>query len=90
MSDKNKKYVETSDFSSAGFILFCDIDRMLEEIHIEIIREALKATHGNISFAARLLNLDRTTLWTRIRRFKIDVSEYFQTKPDIREAAKDE
>jgi len=90
MAKTDKKYIESDDFSSAGFILFCDIDRMLKEIHIEIIREALKRTCGNISFAARLLSLDRTTLWTRMRRFKIDASEYFQDKSDIIGDTKDE
>lgn len=39
---------------------------------IETIREALERSGGNLSKAARALQVHRTTLWRKIKRFGID------------------
>jgi transcriptional regulator with PAS, ATPase and Fis domain len=44
------------------------------------IRLALKESHGRLSQAAEKLNIHRTTLWRRLRRYKIDPQEYKANK----------
>jgi PAS domain S-box-containing protein len=40
------------------------------------IRSALSRHRGNLSKAARELKIHRTTLWRKLRRFKIDLTEF--------------
>ncbi len=56
-TDKNLKDVSIDNFSS----------------EIERIKEVLKKTHGNKSLAAKLLGMHRTTLWRKIREYKLEV-----------------
>lgn len=45
----------------------------LDDTESMAIREALKSTNGNIQKTARMLNINRTTLYNKIRKYKIDV-----------------
>jgi len=42
------------------------------------IRQALKQSGGNISKAAKVLGVHRTTIWRRLHRFNIDTRQYHQ------------
>jgi two-component system nitrogen regulation response regulator GlnG len=46
-----------------------DLDRMLNETERTFIDAALKLAHGNVSQAARLLGINRTTLYNRMESF---------------------
>lgn len=46
-----------------------DLDRMLRETERAYIDAALKLAHGNVSQAARLLGINRTTLYNRMESF---------------------
>ncbi|MGH8514057.1 MAG: helix-turn-helix domain-containing protein, partial [Gammaproteobacteria bacterium] len=47
---------------------FC-LDEIMEGWERRYIDAALKLSHGNLSHAARLLGINRTTLYSRIERF---------------------
>ena len=53
---------------------FC-LDDTLEEWESRYIRTALRLSGNNLSKAARLLGVNRTTLYSRIQRLSIDVPE---------------
>ena len=40
---------------------------------IEIIRDVLRKTNGNKSLAAKILGIHRTTLWRKIKEYKLEV-----------------
>ncbi len=43
----------------------------LREMEEKLIRESLKATRGNVSFAARILGVDRKTIYRKMKRFSM-------------------
>ena len=47
-----------------------DFERYVNNIERELIRQSLEKTHGNKGQAARLLNLKRTTLIEKLKRFE--------------------
>jgi len=47
----------------------------LDEVKKQRLLQALKKTGGNQSEAARLLNISRTSIWSQIKRFQIDVKD---------------
>lgn len=52
------------------------IDNYLQRIETYLIREAIARHEGIIAHAAISLGLRPTTLWWRLRKMGIDVSEY--------------
>lgn len=72
-------------FCPTGIVRSSDISAVLENWHqsahklsiheddIKEITEKLKQTKGNQTEAARLLGIDRTTLWRKMKRFKISL-----------------
>jgi two-component system response regulator HydG len=48
----------------------------LDEFKKERLIQALKASDGNQSEAARLLGLSRTSIWNQIKKFKIERQDY--------------
>ena len=46
-----------------------NLDRLLAETEHSYIEAALRLTHGNVSQAARLLGINRTTLYNRMESF---------------------
>lgn len=52
------------------------LKELVEELEERCIREALKRNRGNISKAARELDLNRPTFYELMRRFKINRKEY--------------
>lgn len=60
--------VSTPSLSVSEF----DLDSHLAQIEARCIQQALHQTKGNVSQAARLLNLKRTTLIERLKRLRID------------------
>ncbi len=46
-----------------------NLDRLLAETEHSYIEAALRMTHGNVSQAARLLGINRTTLYNRMESF---------------------
>ncbi len=46
------------------------LDRLLAETERSYIESALRLTHGNVSQAARLLGINRTTLYNRMESFR--------------------
>jgi two-component system nitrogen regulation response regulator GlnG len=55
------------ELGSAGF----DLDRRLREIERAYLDAALRLARGNLSRAARLLGLHRTTLYSRLERYGV-------------------
>jgi two-component system nitrogen regulation response regulator GlnG len=55
----------------AGFSL----ERRLEELERGYIQAALETAGGNLSKAARILDINRTTLYSRLQRLGIPWSE---------------
>lgn len=51
-----------------------DLKQMLADIESSWIREAMKVTEGNITHAAELLGLARTTLIERLRKYDLSAS----------------
>jgi sigma-54 specific flagellar transcriptional regulator A len=51
-----------------------DLKQMLADFESAWIREAMKVTEGNITHAAELLGLARTTLIERLRKYDLSVS----------------
>ena len=49
--------------------------RAAAEAERQAIRLALRATHGNIIEAARLLRVDDKTLYIKMKRYGIDAAE---------------
>lgn len=47
--------------------------RTLAEIEKEYIKAVLKENKGNKSVAAKILGIDRKTLWAKIKKYKIDL-----------------
>jgi len=45
------------------------LDRLLAETERSYVESALRLTHGNVSQAARLLGINRTTLYNRMESF---------------------
>ena len=45
------------------------LDRLLAETERNYIESALRLAHGNVSQAARLLGINRTTLYNRMESF---------------------
>ena len=54
--------------SSLQAVIF-DVDGTLAETERDYIEAALRLTHGNVSQAARLLGINRTTLYNRMESF---------------------
>ena len=48
-----------------------DLNKILRNMEVSLIKLALKATNRNRTHSARLLNIKRTTLVEKIRRFGI-------------------
>ena len=48
------------------------LDETLRKFECDTIREALRDANGNVSEAARLLQIDRQKLQYRINRYKLD------------------
>ncbi|MFW6140292.1 MAG: sigma-54-dependent transcriptional regulator [Acidobacteriota bacterium] len=46
-------------------------DKTLQEVEKEYIRSVLKSQHGNKSRTARILGIDRKTLYSKIKKYKI-------------------
>lgn len=44
----------------------------LNEIETQVIKEALRYTKNNITMAAKLLGVDRTTIWRRLKKNEIN------------------
>ncbi len=51
-------------------------DRATAEAERQAIREALQATRGNKSQAARLLRVDYKTLYLKMKRYSIESEEF--------------
>jgi DNA-binding NtrC family response regulator len=47
------------------------VNKVAAEIEIEVIRKALQKTGGNKSKAAKLLKIERVTLYAKIKEFQI-------------------
>jgi len=47
-------------------------ERVVASVEREMIERALRVTDGSLSKAAKLLNVSRTTLWNRVRRYGLD------------------
>jgi DNA-binding NtrC family response regulator len=47
----------------------------LEEMERRHISEVLRRTEGNVSEAARILNVDRTTLYSKFRKYQLNRDE---------------
>ena len=43
----------------------------LKDVHLTIITDALKQTDGNKAAAARLLGIDASTLWRKIKAYRL-------------------
>lgn len=59
--------------SSNGFTL-PELGIQLEEVEIDLIRQALNRTNGNRSQSARLLGISRDTLLYRMQKYQIDAA----------------
>lgn len=53
-----------------------ELKKIVAEAEINAIKEALKHTGGNRTEAARLLGIHRTSLYQKIDRYKIDMSNF--------------
>jgi DNA-binding NtrC family response regulator len=53
-----------------------DLKQMLADFESAWIREAMKVTEGNITHAAELLGLARTTLIERLRKYDLSASRH--------------
>ena len=53
-----------------------DIDQRLQKLEKELIVEALKKAGGVQVNAAKILGIKERSLWHRIKKYKIDISEY--------------
>jgi DNA-binding NtrC family response regulator len=54
-----------------------DFYEQVSHFEIELIKNALQTTRGHQAHAAQLLNLNTTTLNSKIKRYKISVNEFF-------------
>lgn len=52
--------------------MFSDLEKRLDQIEKDMILDALKATHGNYSKAAKLLGLTERKMGLRIKKFGLD------------------
>jgi DNA-binding NtrC family response regulator len=52
-----------------------NLDDMLKEWEMRYINTALKITGGNLSKAARLLGVNRTTLYSRMQKHSMEGSD---------------
>jgi transcriptional regulator with GAF, ATPase, and Fis domain len=53
-----------------------DIDQRLQELEKELIIAALKRAGGVQVAAAKILGIKERSLWHRIKKFDIDISEF--------------
>ncbi len=75
----NKKYITQEDLPEE-IRTNCPISPSISAKNIEVsntdeaekIREILKKTNGNKSLAAKILGIHRTTLWRKIKEYRID------------------
>ena len=49
-----------------------DLKKSVNDLEISLIKEALKESDGNVTKAAKLLTLGRTTLIEKINKYKIN------------------
>ncbi len=73
-----KKYLGSAESGNANKfnINKSNFKEAKEEFEREIIRDALKRKHGNVSSAAKELGLERTNLYRKIKQLDIDSTEY--------------
>ncbi|MGD8709351.1 MAG: sigma-54 dependent transcriptional regulator [Ectothiorhodospiraceae bacterium] len=60
--------VDTVDFSGDGGV---DLKRLLADLEVRLIRQALDSANGVVAQAAKMLNLRRTTLVEKLRKYGI-------------------
>ncbi len=58
--------------------------RSLEEYEGKILQQTAELCNGNISEMSRLLGIGRTTVWRKLKEFKIPVEEYRQRQEGSR------
>ena len=63
---------EVLEMSSEGRVY----DKVISDTEKKLIEKALKRSFGNQSIAAKLLGISRNTLRIKIKKLKIDVSEF--------------
>ena len=56
------------------------IDDQMREMEKSLIEEALRRTDGIQVRAAELLGINQRSLWHRIKKYEIDVSEFKSTR----------
>jgi len=61
----------TIDLLQEGF----DLKEHLQEIELDFIKQALKESHGVVAQAAKRLNLRRTTLVEKMRKYHLERDE---------------
>lgn len=68
MTGPNVNGVLEQELANSNF----NLDRTLEQWEVRYINQALRLTGGNLSKAARMLGVNRTTLYSRIQRLSIE------------------
>ena len=63
---------ELSESSSRKKALDYISPQSLEEIEAYFVAKTLRETNGNRSLAAEILGIDKSTLWRKIKRYKLD------------------
>lgn len=75
------KYIDIDDLGVFNNMIIKDESVMgslfepgltLNEIETQVIKEALRYTKNNITMAAKLLGVDRTTIWRRLKKNEIN------------------
>ena len=75
------RHSQITDIPSDGL----DLRAHLVDIERELIRRALDQSNGTVAKAARLLNLRRTTLVEKLRKYDFAASDGFGTNLDVSE-----
>lgn len=67
-NDIKTALIEKAEYDFVG----CDFNNTIKNLEIKMLTEAIKAAKGNISNAAKLLNLNRTTFYYKINLYKLE------------------
>ena len=64
----------TTEVAEENLMLGIEINmkRAFKDAEIQLLRAALGQTKGNVSIAAKLLGINRTTLHEKMKRYRLD------------------
>lgn len=62
---------EISESNQSDSVWGVDLKKHIEEIELGLIKQALDKSNGVVAYAARLLNVKRTTLVEKMRKYNL-------------------